>query len=101
MSVYRTIGPTLVYMYFDLFFITKINLMLNNFCLEMLIIYFGSSYFPSPFILSGALSRYFLTLSLELEDFSNFPLTCLSGSLTTSHMFFFQFLGLAVDLKSL
>ena len=66
----------------------------------MLIIYFGSSYFQPPFILSGALSRYFLTLSLELED-SNFPLTCLSGSLTTSLMFFFQFLGLAVDLKSL
>ena len=81
----------------------------------MLINFFGSSYFPPLFILSGAqlnaplvwgyvvlsLSRYFLTLSLKLEDFSNFPLTCLSGSLTTSLMFFFQFLGLAVDLKSL
>ena len=73
----------------------------KQFGLEMLIIYFGSYYFPTPFILSGTLSQYFLTLSLELEDFSDFPLTCLSGSLTTSLMFFFQFLGLAVDLKSI
>ena len=87
-------------MYFGLFYNQNI-LDFKQFGLEILIIYFGSSYFPPPFILSGALSRCFLTHSLELEDFSNFPLTCLSGSLTTSLMFFFQFLGLAVDLKSL
>ena len=82
-------------MYFGLFYYENI-LDVKQFGLEMLIIYFGSSYFPLSFILSGALSGYFLTL----EDFSNFPLTCLSGSLTTSLMFFFQVLGLAVDLKS-
>ena len=89
-------------MYFGLFYYQNI-LDVEQFGLEMLIIYFGSSYFPLSFILSGALSRYFLTLSLELEEISNFPITitCLSGSLTTSLMFFFQFLGLAVDLKSL
>ena len=101
-------------MYFGLFHYQNI-LNVTQFGLEMLIIYFGSSYFPPPLILSGAqlnapsvwgyavlsLSRYFLTLSLELEDFSNFLLTCLSGSLTTCLMFFFQFLGLTVDLKSL
>ena len=74
-------------MYFGLFYYQS-KLDVKQFGLEMLILYFGSSYFPSPFILSGALSRYFLTLSLELEDFSNFPLKCLSGSLTTSLMFF-------------
>ena len=83
------------------FFYYQNILDVKQFGLEMLIIYFEDFYFPPPFILSGALSRFFLTLSLELEDFSNFPLTCLSGSLTTSLMFFFQFLGLAVDLKTL
>ena len=87
-------------MYFGIFYYQNI-LDVKQFGLEMISIYFGSSYFPPPFILSGALSRYFLTLSLELEDFSNFPLTCLSGSLSTSLMFIFQFLGLAVDMKSL
>ena len=87
-------------MYFGLFYYQN-KLDVKQSGLEMLIIYFGSSYFPLPFILSEALSLYFLTLSLELEDFSNFPFTCLSGSLTISLIFFFQFLGLAVDLKSL
>ena len=87
-------------MYFGLFYYQNI-LDVKQFGLEMLIIHFGSSYFPPPFIFSGVLSRFFLTLFLELEDFSNFPLICLSDSLTLSHMFFFQFLGLAVDLKSL
>ena len=87
-------------MYLGLFYYQNI-LDVKQFGLEMVIIYFGSSYFPPPFILSGALSRSFLTLSLEFEDFSNFPFTCLSGSLRTSLMFFFQFLGLAVDLKSI
>ena len=86
---------------FLVFFYYQNILDVKQFGLEMLIIYFGSYYFPPPFILSGALSRYFLTLSLELKDFSNFSLTCLSGSLTTSLMFFVQFLGLAVDLKTL
>ena len=87
-------------MYFGLFYYQNI-LDVKQFGLEMLIIYFGSSYFPPSFIFSCALSRYFLTLSVELEEFSNFLLTCLSGSLITSLMFFFPFLGLAEDLKSL
>ena len=59
-------------MYFGLFYYQNI-LDVKQFGLEMLIIYFGSSYFPTSFILSDALTRYCLILSLELEDFSNFP----------------------------
>ena len=55
-------------MYFGLFFYYQNIFDVKQFGQKMLIIYFGSSYFPPPFILSGALSRYFLTLSLELED---------------------------------
>ena len=54
-------------MYFGLFYYQSYILDVKQFGLDMLIIYFGSSYFSSTLILSGALSQYFLTLSLELK----------------------------------
>ena len=58
----KSLRITCLYVFWSFFYYQNI-LDVKQLGLEMLIIYFGSSYFPPPFILSGALSRYFLTLS--------------------------------------